>query len=132
VNLTREQIRGAPGIEEDQPVSLQHQAELAAYYAWPLPYEGLAPITAGLPATPIPEPIPGRTPDETHGDPHLRSLREVLGYRIVAGEREAGKLEDLELDDQLRVLALLSGDLRVAPEKVTEFDWAAQIVRISA
>src|SRR5690242_14304232 len=55
VNLTKDQIRHAPGIDEDRPVSEQHQVDLAAYYAWPLPYEGMAPITAGLPAAPMPE-----------------------------------------------------------------------------
>lgn len=133
VNLTKEQIRHSPGIEEDRPVSQQHQAALAAYYAWPLPYEGMAPITAGLPATPLPEPPPEA--DEPEGDPHLRSLREVIGYTVRAGDEEIGRVADLDIDDAFRSVRLLvaapSGELfPLAPQSVLNIDWAEQVVKL--
>jgi hypothetical protein len=132
LNLTKDQIRHAPGIDEDRPVSLQHQAELASYYAWPLPYEGMAPITAGLPATPLPEPAVRQPPPEEKGDPHLRSLSEVLGYRVAAGEHEVGSVADLQLDEQLRVAAVILRDrTAVTPAAITEIDWATQTVRVT-
>jgi hypothetical protein len=135
INLTKEQIRNAPGIEEDRPVSHQHQAELAAYYAWPLPYEGMAPITAGLPATPLPEPLPPE-PAEEQGDPHLRSMSEVIGYRVLdVRENEAGTIEDIDLNDQLQSVCLLmrtagNQTRSLAPETVANIDWASQTVRL--
>jgi sporulation protein YlmC with PRC-barrel domain len=135
VNLTKEQIRNAPGIEEDRPVSQQHQADLAAYYAWPLPYEGMAPITAGLPATPLPELIPPQ-PEEEQGDPHLRSMSEVKGYHVTGpGGQEVGTIEDIELNDRLDAVGLRmsteTGETRsLAPENVAGMDWATQTVTL--
>ena len=134
IKLTKEQIRDSPGIEEDRPVSEQHQADLAAYYAWPLPYEGMAPMTGGLPAVPLPEPVAAESADES-GDPHLRSMREILGYRVVAGEEEIGTIADLDVDDDVRVVRLVmrspAGDTTpLAPDAVLEIDWAGQSVKI--
>jgi hypothetical protein len=92
----------------------------------------MAPITAGLPATPLPEPAVRQPPPEEKGDPHLRSLSEVLGYRVLAGEREIGSVADLQLDEQLRVTAVVLQDrTTVAPAAIVEIDWATQTVKVA-
>lgn len=89
VSLTREQVEKSPSLREDQPVSKQHMAELAAYYGWG-PYV-IPPVTDTLPEA-------GKDED---GDPHLRSRKEVGGYHVAAVDGEIGHVEDmiLEADD---------------------------------
>jgi hypothetical protein len=71
-------------------------------------------------------------PPEEKGDPHLRSLREVVGYRVLAGEREIGSVADLQIDEQqVRLAAFVLEDRgMVAPETVTDIDWATQTVKV--
>jgi hypothetical protein len=37
---------------------------------------------------------------EERGDPHLRSTKEVAGYRIGAADGEVGHVEDFVVDDE--------------------------------
>lgn len=87
VSLTTQQIEDSPTIDQDMPVSRQHQAQLAKYYNW-TPYWGgfAAPATEWLPAEPEQADI--------ERDPDLRSLKEVLHYRIQATDGEIGHVED--------------------------------------
>ena len=110
VALTREQIKDAPGVSADLPVSRQEEAELVEYYGGPI-YWGppgaafgiaatrLPPATRVPPARTaeklgvVPKDAPGQT-EEATGDPHLRSMNEVLGYHIQVQDGEIGHVED--------------------------------------
>lgn len=48
VHQTKEQVKNAPHIDEDKPVSRQMEADLAAYYGWPAYWEG--DLVMGAPA----------------------------------------------------------------------------------
>jgi hypothetical protein len=81
--LTQQQVKDAPPVSADLPVSRQNEVALAEHYAWGY-YGGIAP------AHPI----------DAESDPHLRSAREVMAYRIEASDGAIGHVEDLILDDE--------------------------------
>ncbi len=70
VHLSREQVKESPGWALAPPVSEQVHLEPETYAGWP-----------------------------AHGhDPHLRSAREVLGYRFRTRDGEVGRVADLVLE----------------------------------
>jgi hypothetical protein len=101
IELTREQIKNSPDIDTEKPVSRQQEIELHKYYNW-APYWGgtLEPI--GIPYEPAVLDINKQTEEEksenkdTKGktDPHLRSTKEVIGYKIHAEDGKIGHVED--------------------------------------
>jgi hypothetical protein len=67
------------------------------------------------------------------GNPHLRSAKEVSGYRIEATDGEIGHLDDLLLDDQTARIRYAVVDTRnwlpgkhvlIAPQWVRDVRWA--------
>ena len=103
VSLTREQIRNSPDVETDRPVSRQKETELTDYYAWPAYWTPVAPVNqaARAVAETLAEAERARTAEE---DPHLRSYREVTGYRIEATDDPIGHVEDFIVDDAIWVI----------------------------
>ena len=89
--LSREQVDKSPPLESDLPVSRRKEIELAKYYSWGAYWATLKETGGGV---------------ETEGDPHLRSVRAVTGYRIEATDGDIGHIDDFIVDD---------GDLRTAP-----------------
>ncbi|MFW6113618.1 MAG: PRC-barrel domain-containing protein, partial [Actinomycetota bacterium] len=90
VDLTVDQVKNSPDIEKDKPVSLQRQIELHHYFGWPPYWEEEA---AAL----------------ENEDSHLRSVLEVLNYRVQATDEEVGYVSDLLLDDgswEIRYMAI--------------------------
>lgn len=104
VELTRQAIEDAPGLEADQPVSRQYEAEYARhfgqmYYWWGagLWGSGAVPgdiVTRGeLPAETALEDV-----NSIESDNHLRSAHEVIGYRTHATDGDLGSVKDFVLD----------------------------------
>ncbi len=102
-DLTRRQIEESPSIDVDKPVTRQHEADYAQYYGWPMYWYG--PVLWG----PTPYPVFERKPEDTMttnlppeqtGDPHLRSVKEVMGYYVHAKDRDIGHVEDFIADIQ--------------------------------
>ena len=89
VALTRLQVEKSPDIDTDQPVSRQQEAELHSHFGWPLywtePTSGVWPPFVSPAPILMPAPPSGPAPKE-HGDPHLRSQRELAGYHIHASD----------------------------------------------
>jgi SpoIIAA-like len=84
VNLTVQKVKDSPDIETDKPVSHQHEAELRDYYESPFYWAlGLESYVAS----------------KKRADPHLRSTRQVNGYRIHSTEGEIGQVEDFDVED---------------------------------
>ncbi len=146
VTLTRDKIRNSPGIETDRPVSRQKEIELHDYYQWPYYWAGLS-VPEWHPEI-IPPPIPSKkskTELEMEArmkgefDPHLRSTREVVGYRIAATDDEIGHVEDFIADDEVWDLRYLVVDTRnwlpgkkvlVSPAWVKQIIWEEKKVHI--
>lgn len=142
VDLTRTQIKSSPPIDTDQPVSRQQEVKLHQHYQWtsywanpglgvsPMP----APGTVAMPAPSVPT-LAGNS-----GDPHLRSAREVIGYRVEARDGRLGPVVGLIIDDESWIVRYLLIDTRawlpgkkvlVAPEwKVGRFHWGNQTVTV--
>lgn len=113
-NLSKEQVKDAPGIAADRQVADQQEIDYHGYYGT-IPYWGSGWEAAGTPLVPtypgaylgggVPGPAAG-SPEEEEitpekwGDPHLRSTEEVSGYRIETTEGEIGHVEDFIVDDE--------------------------------
>lgn len=150
VALTRDQVKNSPDIMTDQPVSRQREVEYFRYYNYPVYWGGPGLWGAGMyptyPGYPGGVMIPPenaihatererqRPPDATsHGDPHLRSTREVLGYNIQARDGEIGHVKDFIVDDATWAIRYMVIDTRnwwpgkkvlVAPQWLEAVDWA--------
>ncbi|MDR3715240.1 MAG: PRC-barrel domain-containing protein [Puia sp.] len=110
VNLTREQVLNSPESKTDEPISRQHEAQLANYYPWEAYWgTGFSPGRAWgvIPPTPvmtlaslaeqekIEETVLGLASRE---DSHLRSIRTVTGYHIHATDDDIGHVNDFMID----------------------------------
>ncbi len=95
VALSRDQIKNSPDIDADKPVSRQREIELHEHFGWP--YYWMP--TGAWPGVITPPP-PQQHPQKQEGDPHLRSVREVIGYDIHASDGDIGRVADFiaELD----------------------------------
>lgn len=108
VQLTRRQIEGSPPLAGRPPVSQQHDAQL-----WNRSHPTGDRTKAAR--------RPFRTPAGHHAvssvvtpvqERHLRSAREIVGYRVRAAGREIGRVHDLIVDDRpwsVRYLAVATG-----------------------
>lgn len=127
VSLTKDQIKNAPHVSSDAPVSRVQEERLRAYYDWPswwaTPQHGVLP----MPVADV------QDPDTVQGDPHLRSLQEILGYRLRATDEAVGSVDDVIVDDvdwRIRYLVVDLGEVMrgkrvlLAPSWTKEFRWA--------
>lgn len=144
VSLTREQIESSPEISHDQPVSRQQESRLSRYYGWPI-YWG-AGLTYGAPpmaASALAEAVreeagTGEEAGQEEGDRHLRSMREVTGYKIQAQDGEIGHVQDFIVDDESWILRYLAVDTRnwlpggkkvlLSPGWAERIDWGEEKV----
>jgi hypothetical protein len=129
VSLTREQVEGSPRISTDRPVSRQMEIDLHGYYGWPPYWHAPAYIAAAQTIA----------SEERTGDPHLRSTREVIGYRIQATDGEMGHVDDFIVEDDiwiLRYLVVGTGNwlpgkrVLVSPGWSKEVTWAGRRVSL--
>lgn len=106
VNLNIEQIRSSPDIDTQKPVSRQQEIALYGHYPWQQYWGsgfyagGLWDITNKDPI--IDEAVVKKSPDnsrQTQDDPHLRSTRQVTGYKIQCTDGEFGHVSDFIIDD---------------------------------
>jgi hypothetical protein len=125
VRLTKDQVRNAPDVDTAKPVSRQHEVAMSRYYGWPAYW----PLEPSL--------IPVRAIDTEskteEGDPHLRSLQEVLRYKALASDGELGIISDFIMQDAawaIRFLVLTSGswlggrELLIRTDDAREISWA--------
>ncbi|HXD76246.1 MAG TPA: PRC-barrel domain-containing protein [Puia sp.] len=116
VGITMEQVRHSPDIDTQKPVSRQQEAELAKYYPWQS-YWGTGFYPGGVwgivESSPRSDPNRIRKTDTTeisHEDKHLRSMKEVTGYRIHAQDGDIGHVTDFIFDDQTWQIAYFMVD----------------------
>ncbi|MFP4105613.1 MAG: PRC-barrel domain-containing protein [Phycisphaerae bacterium] len=141
VELTRKSIEESPGVEQDQPVSRQKEAELSEYFGWS-PYWGslsAAPVVY-LPQAANQEKRSEAEKEAQKGDPNLRSAKEVEGYRIDANDGEIGHVEDFVLEDTDWGIRYLIVDTRnwwpgkkvlVAPVWAEDIHWSDARVKVN-
>jgi hypothetical protein len=107
VNLSREQVKNSPDIDTDKPVSRQQEHDLNNHYSWPhddnqdLKHtkDGIHRENASLAGD---NALKGIQHEENsipiHNDPHLRSFKEVVDYKIFASGMKAGRVDDFLVD----------------------------------
>ena len=135
VHLTKEQVENSPDIDTDKPFSRQQQIDLHTYYRWP-PYWS-------IPIIPPPLPISDTTQETSvqrdKGDPHLRSTKEVTGYRIEATDGEIGHVEDFILEDKDWVIRYMVVDTKnwlpgrkvlISPQWIERVSWNEKKVHV--
>ena len=143
VALTKERIEASPSVDTDKPVNRQYEAEYSRYYQYP-PY-WLGPYRWGatlLPGEVLAAPL-GATvelvTDDVGGDPHLRSVGDVMGYYIEAKDGDLGHVEDFLVDPRdwaIRYMAVTTRNwwpgkkVLVAPAWISEVRWETSRVRV--
>jgi uncharacterized protein YrrD len=151
VRLTKAQVEGSPEWLDHQPVSQQMQSRVYDYYgwdsAWSSPYYGglmggmgsplMAPPYLGLRTRGAPR---QEVAESEAGDPHLRSVVEVIGYHIHATDGEIGHVEDLMFDNEDWSLHYFIVDTRnwwfgkhvlIATAAVIGIDWSVEQVQLN-
>lgn len=118
VDLTREQVRNSPLLENVAPLTRDQEARLVQYYNWPTYWtSGFADPGFVPPMMPVDFEaagggergrFPGRPRDEAaHGAPtaapeahHTRSMRNVATYNVEATDGAVGRVDDFLIDDR--------------------------------
>lgn len=127
-SITKEEIENCPGIKEDEPVSRQYEKKLSNFFGW-IPY--WEPVGYGSPVIPLPKTsgtIP--LPKTTGSDPNLRSVREVLGYRIRGTDGNIGNVKDFiaETDDwTMRYIIVDTRNLPPRKKVIVSADWIKEV-----
>lgn len=112
-DLSREQIRNCPDVDSDQPVSRRYEIAHARYYGLAGYWSGSmlwgpvampnAAAPMPLPDDPILRPVEADEVREALDDAertHLRSAKELIGYKVEASDGDAGELDDFAIDDE--------------------------------
>jgi sporulation protein YlmC with PRC-barrel domain len=117
VAQTLDKIRSGPSVETDRPVSRQDEHDYHVHYGWQQ--------ESGQHSEPV--------------DIHLRSLAELLGYKIQGTDAAIGHVADFIVDDQtwtIRYLVVNVGhwwhgkDVLVSPLWASQVDWAERTLRM--
>ncbi len=143
VRLTKEQIEKAPGLDEDAPVSRQHEEEYFRYYGWSYYWTGVGVWGMYGRPRPLSKQQPPESKDATTeaeaGKTNLRSANEVIGYHIQATDGEIGHVEDFIIDDETWTLRYMVIDTRnwlpgrkvlISPAWTDSVDWAERRVSV--
>jgi PRC-barrel domain protein len=104
LEATREQVKTAPVLEADMP-SRQHELELSRHYGWNVCGLG------DYPPDPAMVPLPEGSPSLA-GDPHLSSVKELVGYGLEAQDGNVGHIEDFIVEDDTWSIRYLVIDSR--------------------
>jgi sporulation protein YlmC with PRC-barrel domain len=140
VLLAKKQVESGPSIDMKKPVYRQRRSKLPS--DWPLYWGGGRLLIAGAfdayPYTKTKDKKPSI--EDQEGDPHLRSTREVAGYRIQASDGMIGHVEDFILDDEAWAIRYIVVDTRnwmpgkkvlVSTQWAQEIRWSNYIVYVN-
>ncbi|MFZ7127614.1 MAG: PRC-barrel domain-containing protein [Desulfobacterales bacterium] len=112
VDLTTEAVKSSPPLESDLPVSLQYEKRLFEHHRWPYRWIG----TESWGAAPFMDHSAGFSkPEQEEPSPeesHLRSVKEVSGYRIQATDHAIGHVEDFLVEEDDWVIRYIVIDTR--------------------
>jgi hypothetical protein len=157
VAITKAQVKNSPDIDTDKPFSRQHEQDYIGHYGYP-DYWGSTGIWGDddYPGDLLARSGLSRTNTETriaqaearagvaakpkgNEDPHLRSCKVVIGYRIESTDGEIGHVSGLLVDEQTWVIRYmvvntsnwwLGHQVLIAPQWIDDFHWAEQSVSV--
>jgi hypothetical protein len=139
VDLTKDEIKNSPPLDENAPVSRQYEMEWLRYYGHPYYWDQGSPwgIEQYLAAK---QKYSEKVADiEDPQKTHLRSAKEIQGYAIHALDGDIGHVEDFIVDDSLWLVRYLVVDTRnwlpgrnvlVAPVWIDTVDWQRRSVSV--
>lgn len=141
VALTKQQVEHSPPINAHQTVSRRMEAALQEHYGWPAYWaEPPAEFAEAAPSPPRDRATrSGAEAKQAESEMHLRSMRELAGYRIHAGGGEVGRLEDfiVEADAwRVRYLEVTTGKwlagraVLVSPAWLSHVSWSERSVHV--
>lgn len=148
VDLDKDQIKDAPGLASDKPVSRQMETDIYGYYGWtPYWYGGFGyPAPGGMVPTgamPVTPPASSEDPQDVQagdlGDPQLRSANEVTGYNVEATDGSIGHIEDVMVDETDWAVRYLMVDTKnwwpgkkvlISPDWRREIVWSEQKITV--
>jgi uncharacterized protein YrrD len=144
VSVTREQVKGSPGIDTDKPISRQHEHALLGYYGYPY-YWGAGGLwgAGSFPSllTDVSEQGVslsahrsdiarvleiGEAGFDPEADVHLRSCSAVTGYRIEASDGHMGKVKDFIVEEStwaIRYLVVNTAEWWTGPDVLVAVRW---------
>ena len=142
VRLSKNQIEHAPALDTDAPVSRQYETKYHEYFGWPYYWRGVE--TWGPYTYPVHlyayKPKDVVNVESENGDPHLRSAKEVMGYRIQARNGEIGHVEDFIVDDRPWNIRYMIVDTRkwlpgsqkvlISTDWINSIDWLERQVAV--
>jgi PRC-barrel domain len=142
VRLNKKQVLQSPDIDTEKQVSRRKEQEYNKYYGYAT-YWGGAGLWghAMIPGALISAPVGEEEKAEAEpGDLHLRSSREVIGYRVQAKDGRIGHIEDFIFDLRDWSIYYLEVDTRnwiggkkvlVDPRWAERVDWAERKVYVN-
>jgi hypothetical protein len=157
VQITQEQVRNSPDIDTEKPVSRQYEMRYLGYYGYPYYWGGaglwgmgaypslMMTGYGGRVEGPGSEPEPGldhlREQAQRHrdDDPHLRSGKAVLSYRIHAKDGEIGHVQGVLVDERtwaIRYLVVNTSNwwlghlVLIAPQWIESVSWIDATVTV--
>jgi hypothetical protein len=137
--LTKKEIEKSPDIEKDKPVYWEKELEVQQY-GWPVYWEpsGMPSYMFANPPSPKNEEEKEPNVHEKKDTSHLRSTKEVIGYRIGARDGEIGHVEDFIVENQdpwkIRYIVvdtrkwLLGRKVLISPQWAEVISWAFKTV----
>lgn len=137
VGLTKEQIKNAPSANLARPISRRKEEQFHRYYQIPVYWGGaglwgsaMTPLEAGTVSY---EPSADEEPIAADEDEyHLRSTREVEGYRVHTTDEHVGIVAGFVIEDTTWAVRYLridtkneigDGSLFISPHWVSEISW---------
>lgn len=148
VSLTRAQVENSPPVDAHKPVSRQEEEQLYMHYGYPYYWggpsvwgTGAMPMAPGLAAPPAAQPVtPTNTATELENmramqavrpeDGRLRSVNEVVGYRIEATDGGIGHVDDFLFEDDtwaMRYLLVATRDWLPGKRVLIGLDWIDRV-----
>ena len=138
VDLTTAQVRSSPPTDVAEPVSRRHEVELHEHYAWPDSWGGGFYVPAGSGMTTGPVSVADTAAESPssgvrRAEPHLRSMRDVMGCSVHATDGSIGHVEDALVDDETWAVRYLVVNTRnrppdrrvlVSPQWIKRVSWA--------
>ena len=146
VELTKQQIKDSPPLDEHAPVSREYEILFHKYYGYPNYWEmplfgGSYPGMSLGPSLQEPHWSEDMAADYQHAKENsLRSVLEVIGYGIQAQDGQVGEVKDFIIDDLSWTIRWLVVDTRkflpgpkalVAPVRVDSIAWAENDVQVN-
>lgn len=132
LQLTREQVRDRPVVDSAEPVSRQQEIAMNDYFGrlacWVDRQAGASPIPTGT-----------EYPLHSKGNPHLRSVWHLTGYKVWSAGAEIGRLEGFIVDEpawHIGYLNAKAGDWvashfeLIPTHSVQSISWADRTVKL--